>query len=109
MKRDIIDLILHELLKVQNYAEYKYRELYGIGLRLMLDTHVDVKEEEEYIRLKLQVEYALPKWMIEYLAKLRKMRMLKLPKPHPLTKQKIREMEESAKRVVEELKESLEE
>jgi len=108
MKRDITDFLLRELLKVQNYSEFKYRQLLGLGLKLSYNSAMDISENDDYIMLKLNIEVGIPKWQIVELAKRRKLRMLKLPKPHPLTKQRIRELEEFDEKIREELKEMLE-
>ncbi|RLJ03205.1 MAG: hypothetical protein DRP11_01430 [Candidatus Aenigmatarchaeota archaeon] len=108
-KRDITDYIIQQILQIQNFAEYRYRHLLGIGLKVKMETSVDSRDEEDGVHVILYVDYIISYDQIVELAKRRKLRMLRLPKPHPLTKQKIREMEERAKEIEEELKESIEE
>lgn len=109
MKRDIIDFIMKDLLSIQAYSQYRYRALLGLGLKVSQESGVDVIEDDEKVHMTLYITFSLPKWQIEELAKRRKLRRLRLPKPHPLTKQKIRDMVESAKMMEEELRKMIEE
>jgi len=109
MKRDIVSYILNELLKVQNYFEFKYRQLIADGFTVKSESNIDINEDNDKVEMKLIVKIIIPSDFIVELAKRRKLRMLKFHKPHTLTKQKLRQLEEFEEKMKDEMYELVEE
>ena len=104
-KREILDLALLELQKVANYWNFRYRDLVTTGIGISSDSKFDIGEDENGLVLVLLIQVYIPEELWIKLAKLKKMRKFKLPKPHPIVRQRYREMEEKAKELLESIEE----
>ena len=105
MRSQIIDYVVRVINMIENYWKFRYRDLLSVGLTVKTSSELYV--EGNKIVWKLIVD--IPEELIIDLARRKKMRMFKLPKPRPLTRQEMRLAEEKAKELEELLKESLEE
>jgi len=108
-KRDLLDYILQELIKVENYWRFRYREIVGLGIGISFETSTDIGETDDGLALAWILKIYIPEELWIKLAKLRKMRRFKLPKPHPIVRQRYREMAERVAEMEEELSRSIEE
>jgi len=108
-KREILDLALLELQKVANYWNFRYRDLVTTGVGLSADTKFDIGEDEDGLVLVLLIQVYIPEELWVKLAKLKKRRQFKFPKPHPTIRQRYREMEEKASEIIETLEKELSE
>jgi len=104
-KREILDLVLMDLQKVANYWNFRYRDLVTTGIGISSDSKFDIGEDENGLVLVLLIQVYIPEELWIKLAKLKKMRKFKLPKPHPIVRQRYREMEEKAKELLESIEE----
>jgi len=102
-KRDLLDLVLRELLSVENFWRYRYRTLVGMGIGISYESSVDVGEADGGLIVLWNLRVHIPEELWVKLAKLRKQRKFKFPKPHPVTRQKYRRMEEELEEEEEEL------
>jgi len=107
MRAQLLNLILDYLQRLTNYWHFLYKNLVSIGVEIKYDVSHKIEDNTVFWTLRLDV----PEELIEYLARLKKVRMFKIPKPHPLTKQKLREMmekSEEVKNLLEEIKKDME-
>lgn len=105
MKSDLRDLILRELIGVENFWKYRFRTLIALGISLKQSSDIEVDDNTIVWKLRITI----PEELVIDLAKRRKRKGIKLPKPRPLTRQMLREAEERVERLKEELEEMLQE
>jgi len=108
-KRDLLDFVLSEIVKVENYWRHRYRVIVGMGLGISFDSGTDIGETEDGLVVAWNLRVFIPEELWMKFAKLRKMRRMKLPKPHPVVRQRYRQMEETVREIEEELSETIEE
>jgi len=99
-KRDVIDYVLQELKKVENYWNFRYRYMNSIGLRPINRSQMEVEETEGGVVVHLHIEVGLPNQMFYDVALARKRRKLKLPRLHPTIRQRLREAEDLAEEML---------
>ncbi len=107
MRSQLLNLLLDYLQRLTNYWHFLYKNLISIGVEIKYDTSHKIEDNTVFWILRLDI----PDELIEYLARLKKVRMFKIPKQHPLTKQKLREMiekSEEVKNLLEEIKKDME-
>jgi len=108
-KHDILDFVLHELLKVENYWKFRYRYIVSKGIGISCKTFSDIAEIEDGLVIDWRLKVFIPEEVWVQLARLRKRRMYKLPKPHPVIRQRYRDMEEVGRSVEEEIERIMDE
>jgi len=104
MRTQLIDYLLRVLQMIDGYWKFKYRELLSIGLNVKGVSEFQVEDNTIIWQLKIIV----PEELVVDLARRKKRRMFRLPKPTPLTRQRIRLAEEQIKELEELVKESVE-
>jgi len=107
-KRDIIDFVLQELKKVENYWNFRYRYMNSIGLRPINRSQMEVEETDGGVVIHLHIEVGLPNQLFYDVALARKRRRLRLPRLHPTIRQKLREADELAAEIEEEISKDIE-
>jgi len=93
-RRDLLDIILQEVTKVENYWRFRYRELVGMGIGVTFETSSDLGEVDNGLAVVWTLRIYIPEELWIKLAKLRKQRRFRLPKAHPVVRQRYRKMEE---------------
>jgi len=107
MRSQIINLLLDYLQRLTNYWHFLYKNLISIGVEIKYEVSHQIEDNTIWWTIRLDI----PDELIEYLARLKKVKMFKIPKPHPLTKQKLKEMiekSEEVKDLLEEVKKEME-
>lgn len=102
-KRDLLDFILQEVTKVDNFWKYRYRATVALGIGIGFESNVDVGENENGLVVAYYLKVFIPEEIWVKLAMLRKQRKFKLPKPHPIIRQRYRQMELEAESVEKEI------
>ena len=108
-KRDLLDFVLQEIVKVENYWRFRYREIVGMGVGISFESATDIGETDDGLVVVWYLKINIPEELWVKLAELKKRRRFKFPKPHPVVRQRYREMEETVAGLTEELSESIEE
>lgn len=102
-KRDLLDFVLREVTMVDNFWRYRFRKVVGMGLGISFESSTDIGEVEGGLAVALNIRVYIPEELWIKLAALRKQRRFKLPKPHPVIRQRYREMEMRAEELEREL------
>jgi len=106
-KHEILDVILQEVTKLENYWRYRHRELVGMGLGITFETTTNLGEVDNGLMVVLNLRIFIPKELWIKVAQLKKTKRFKLPKPHPVTRQRYREMEKEATAPIKEIQKEL--
>lgn len=106
-RREIMDYVLGMLMRVAGYWHFVYRNMLLVGLGITADSRFDVGEEEDGLAVMYVIRVIVPKEIFVKYAKYRKRKLVKLPKPHPLVRQRYRRMEEGAEEVLDGFKKEI--
>lgn len=99
-KNLLIDLLIQELKKTENYWCFRYRELTQRGLRFPYRSQMDVTEQQEGVAISLTIEVGIPAQLVYDVTVARKRKRYRPPKPRPTTRQMLREAEEVAEEML---------
>jgi len=106
-KRDLLNFVLQELSKVDGYWRFRYREIIAKGIGISFNSSTDIGEREDGIVITHTLEIFVPREIWEKIAWARKNKMFRFPKPHPVIRQRDREMEEVAEYEEKEISEEI--
>lgn len=101
-RQDLLDYILRELNQVDAFWRYRYRSIITRGIGISYNVDTEVLEGEEGLVIVWTLKILLPKEAWIKLAFLRKNKLFQLPKPHPIIRQRERELGEMSKKLSEE-------
>ena len=108
-KKELIDYLLRELDQIDGFWRYRYRVIVDRGFGITYRSLQDIGEYDDGIVITYMIEIFLPEEVWKAYALAKKNKLTKLPKPHPIIRQQMREVDdEGAKRVKEALKRLLE-
>jgi len=107
-KRDLLDYVLREINQVDGFWRYRYRSIVSKGIGISYEVNTDIGEVDEGLMIVWTLKVLLPKEAWEKLAWLRKNKLFKIPKPHPIIRQRERARHEVAKEEEKEIIESVE-
>lgn len=109
MRRHLADLVLQEINKIDNFWKYRYRYLLSYGIDVKYSSNMEFELIENGVRIRYILVVEVPPDLVIDLAKRKKRRELRLPKLHPIYRQRLREMMQIARQAEEELKKALRE
>jgi len=109
-RQDVINYVLRTVDKLEGFWKYLYRNLVseGFQVRTQVTTDIDYKEgekdgeEEGYYVITWRLDVMIPESLIAFIASLRKRKVIKIKKPHPVIRQRYRFQEEVGEQYVKE-------
>jgi len=96
-RQDVINYILRAVDKLEGYWKFIYRTLVleGFQVKTEVSTDIDYVEgkDEGYYAVTWSLKILIPESLIEFIAAMRRKKIIKIKKPHPVIRQRYRRQE----------------
>ena len=93
-KRQLLNYVLREINQVDAFWRYRYRSIVSSGIGISYEVNTDIGEVDEGLVVAWTLKVLIPKEIWIKMAWLKKNKLFRLPKPHPVIRQKERKGQE---------------